>query len=57
MDKRLPQQNKIRELSFPIVVIRAKSNRLEHVFPFAPLLLRRLDKFKAGHAYVLTLPE
>ncbi len=57
MDKRLPHQNKIRDLPFPIVVLRAKSNRLEHVFPFAPRLLRRLDEFKAGHAYVLTLPD
>ncbi len=57
MDKRLPQQNKIRELPFAIVVLRAKSNRLEHVFAFAPLLLRRLDEFKAGHAYFLTPPE
>ena len=57
MDKRLPQQNKIRKLPFAIVVLRAKSNRLEHVFPFAPLLLRRLDEFKAGTACVLTPPE
>ena len=57
MDKRLPQQNKIRELPFAIVVLRAKSNRLEHVVPFAPLLLHRLDTFKAGNAYVLIQPE
>jgi predicted nuclease of predicted toxin-antitoxin system len=57
MDKRLPQQNKIRDLPFAIVVLRAKSNRLEHVLPFAPGLLRRLDEFKAGNSYVLTQPE
>ena len=57
MDKRLPQQNRIRELPFAIVVLRAKSNRLEHILPFAPLLLRRLDEFQAGAACVLMQPE
>jgi predicted nuclease of predicted toxin-antitoxin system len=54
MDKRLPQQNKIRELPFAVVVLRAKSNRLEDILPFAHLLLHRLGEFKPGHAYVLT---
>ena len=44
MDKNLPQQAKIVKLPFVIVVLRAKSNRLEHVVPFAPLLLRRLGR-------------
>lgn len=57
MDKNLPHQNKVRELPFAIVVLRAKSNRLEHVFPFAPLLLRRLAGFEPGHVYVLTPPD
>ena len=57
MDKNLPQQNKLRELPFAIVVLRAKSNRLEHVFPFAPLLLRRLAGFQPGHVYVLAQPD
>ena len=57
MDKRLPQQHQIRDLPFAIVVLRAKSNRLEHVVPFAPLLLRRLAEFKAGYAYVLIQPD
>jgi hypothetical protein len=57
MDKRLPQQNKIRELPFAILVLRAKSNRLEHVLPFAPAILRRLAEFQSGHAYVLNAPE
>jgi hypothetical protein len=56
MDKNLPHQNKISGLPFAIVVLRAKSNRLEHVFPFAPELLRRLAEFQPGHVYVLTSP-
>ena len=35
VDKRLPQQNQTRTLPFAIVVLRAKSNRMIHVFPFA----------------------
>ena len=57
MDKNLPQQNKIEELAFAIVVLRAKSNRLEHIFPFAPLLLRRLARFQPGHVYILAQPD
>ena len=54
MDTNLPHQNQIRDLPFAIVVLRAKSNRLEHVFPFAPEILRRLDEFRPGRAYILT---
>lgn len=57
MDKNLPHQNKVRELPFSIVVLRAKSNRLEHVFPFAQVLLRRLDEFKPGHVHLLSQPD
>jgi len=56
VDKRLPEQNKTSSLPFAVVLLRAKSNRMVHVLPFAPEILRRLDEFKAGHAYVLTLP-
>ncbi|MEI6070878.1 MAG: hypothetical protein WCS31_03735 [Verrucomicrobiae bacterium] len=57
VDKRLPQQNQTRTLSFAIVVLRAKSNRMVHVFPFAPEILRRLAGFQPGHVYVLTQPD
>ncbi len=55
-DKNLPHQNKIRERPFAIVVLRAKSNRMIHVFPFAPEILRRLAEFQPGHVYFLTQP-
>ena len=55
MDKRLPDQNKIKGLPFAVVVLRAKSNRLIHVKPFAPKILERADEFKPGHVYVLTV--
>lgn len=57
VDKRLPQQNKTSLLPFAIVVMRAKSNRTIHVFPFAPEILRRLAGFQPGHVYVLTQPD
>ena len=57
VDKRLPQQNKISLLPFAVVVLRAKSNRMIHVFPFAPEILRRLAEFQPGHVYVLPQPD
>lgn len=56
VDKNLPQQQKIEGLPFAVVVLRAKSNRLPDVVPFAPELLRRLSEFQPGHVYVLTNP-
>jgi len=53
----LPEQNKTSSLPFSIVLLRAKSNRLIHVLPFAPEILRRIEEFKAGHVYVLNQPE
>ena len=57
VDKRLPQQNKTSALSFAIVVLRAESNRMIHVFPFAPQILRRLAELQPGQVWVLTKPE
>ncbi len=56
MDKRLPEENQTRTLPFALVVLRAKSNRMIHVFPFAPEILRRLAEFQPGQVYVLTQP-
>ncbi len=57
LDKRLPHQNRVKGLPFAIVVLRAKSNRLEHVLTFAPELLRRLGEFKPGHVFVISRPD
>jgi hypothetical protein len=56
MDKNLPAQNRTGTLPFAIVVLRAKSNRLEHILPFGPEILRRLPSFMPGRAYILTSP-
>jgi len=57
VDKRLPQQHKTPALPFAIVLLRTKSNRMVHVFPFAPEILRRLPEFQPDHVYVLTQPD
>jgi predicted nuclease of predicted toxin-antitoxin system len=57
VDKRLLQQNQTLPRPFAIVVLRAKSNRMKHIFPFAPEILRRLAEFRPGRVYVLTQPD
>jgi predicted nuclease of predicted toxin-antitoxin system len=55
-DKNLPHQNKTKSLPFAIVVLRAKSNRLPHILPFAPEILRRISTFQPGQVYILAQP-
>jgi|SRR5580693_8875933 hypothetical protein len=57
IDKSIPHQNQTQNLPFALVILRAKSNRLEDIFPFAPEILSRLAEFKPGHIYVLKTPE
>ncbi len=54
MDKRLPQQHRVKDLPFTIVVLRARSNRLSHVIGFAPKLLHRMAEFRPGHVIILS---
>lgn len=56
VDKNLPQQQKIKYLTFAVVVLRSKSNRLDDVVPFVSEFLRRLPEFQPGHVYVLSRP-
>ena len=57
VDKNLPHQNKTRALPFAIVVLRAKSNRLSAIRPFAPEILRRLPEFQPGQVFILNQPD
>ena len=57
VDKHLPHQNKVSELPFAVVVLRAKSNRLPDVSVFAPEILLRLPEFQPGHVFVLSRPD
>jgi hypothetical protein len=56
VDKNLPQQNKIQNLPFAIIVLRARSNRLIHLTPFVPEILRLLPLINPGHLFVLHEP-
>jgi predicted nuclease of predicted toxin-antitoxin system len=56
VDKQLPQQNDIKKLPFAVVVLRAQSNDILAIRPFAPGLLRRFHEFSPGHVYVLNDP-
>jgi hypothetical protein len=57
VDKRLSDQNQTGKLPFAIVVLRAKSNRMKHIFPFASEILRRSGGFRVERVYVLTQPD
>lgn len=56
VEKRLPKDNAIANLPFAIVLLRARSNRLQDIFPFAQEILRRLPEFRPGQVYELTPP-
>jgi predicted nuclease of predicted toxin-antitoxin system len=56
MDKNLPRQQRLNNLPFAVVVLRAKSNRFEDTHPLMPEVFRQLAKFQPGHVYVLTQP-
>jgi predicted nuclease of predicted toxin-antitoxin system len=57
MDKNMPHQQKLEDLSFAVVVLRAKSNRFEDTHPLMPEVFRRLAEFQPGRVYVLTRPD
>ena len=48
VDKRLPQQQRIKDRPFGVVVLRAKSNRLSDLQPLVPDLLATLSTLQAG---------
>ena len=56
MDKNLRHQQNLRAIPFAVAVLRAKSNNIADVRPFAPELLRRLPQMKAGEVVVLSPP-
>jgi hypothetical protein len=57
MDKSLPHQQKLKDLPFAVLVLRAKSNRFEDTHPLMPEVFRRLGEFRPGQVYVLTRPD
>ena len=48
VDKSLPKQQNLSMRLFGVVVLRAKSNRLEDLLPLIPELIETLDKLGPG---------
>jgi hypothetical protein len=48
VDKRLPQQQNIKDRPFGVVVLRARSNRLSDLLPLVPSLRTALSTLKPG---------
>jgi predicted nuclease of predicted toxin-antitoxin system len=48
VDKRLPQQQHIKDRPFGVVVLRARSNRLADLLPLVPPLLAALSGLRPG---------
>jgi len=48
VDKRLPQQQNIKDRPFGVVVLRAKSNRLSDLLPLVPGLVAALSRLESG---------
>jgi predicted nuclease of predicted toxin-antitoxin system len=57
VDKNLPREQKLDNLPFAVVVLRARSNRLADVKTCAPELLRRLSRFQPGRVYFLSAAD
>lgn len=54
-DRGLPFQQNVPTLPFAIVVLQAKSNKIEDLRPLVPTLLATLRSIKAGQAYTVSL--
>lgn len=49
VDKRLPDQQTIKDRAFGVVVLRAKSNRLADLLPLLPRLLHAISILRPGN--------
>lgn len=50
VDKRLPEQQHIKDRTFGVIVLRAKSNRLTDLLPLVPRLREALSGLQSGTA-------
>jgi hypothetical protein len=53
VDKRLPYQQSLRNRPFPVMLLRAHSNSLEHLAPLAGLTLRAARQAKPGELHII----
>lgn len=54
IDRNLPAQQTVSKLSFGVVIVRARSNRLSDLTPLAPAILAALATLKQGQS--VTIP-
>lgn len=56
VDKSIPAQQKTAALSFGIIILRARSNRLEDLRPLVPRILTALATLQKGQVVVVAAP-
>jgi predicted nuclease of predicted toxin-antitoxin system len=54
VDRSLPFQQRLHDRPFAVVVLRAKTNRLEDLLPLVPALLQVLNEVKPGEIREIT---
>lgn len=54
VDKNLPRQQALRGIAFGIVVLKAKSNKLEHLTPLIRKILAALNTLRPGTVTVVS---
>ena len=53
MDRKLPNEHDVSALPLGVLLIRAPSNRLAHVFPLVPAILDALSGIRSGEIRVV----
>ena len=56
VDKSIPSQQNVAKLKIAVIILRARSNRLEDVEPFVSAILQALPHLAAGTVVVLDPP-
>lgn len=54
MDKGLRFQQRLHDQTFGVILLRARSNRLDHLLPLVPVLLQVLGEVKPGEVREIT---
>jgi predicted nuclease of predicted toxin-antitoxin system len=54
MDKRIPRQQWLSRFSIAVLIIRARSNRLDDLLPLVPVIVRMVSLVKKGQALVVS---
>jgi len=53
MDRRLPEQQRIHDLPFAVLLVLAPTNRIAHLEPLVPQILEALDWAQPGNVTVV----